>query len=196
MRPPPASPPRRLTRARRVPLLPGAPPSGFFGEANPLARSDAAPHSTPPRLVRAPPRVPRRLQVYETEAITVTFDPARCIHAAECIRAQPAVFDSSRRRWVRPELGTPAQIAAAVHRCPTGALHYALRLGPDEEAEAASIRARRHGPLYVRGAVRLETEDGVVLGEDLRLALCRCGASKNQPFCDGSHREVGFRDPA
>src|SRR5688500_293932 len=139
--------------------------------------------------------MPRRLQVYETGAITVTFDPARCIHAAECIRAQPAVFDSSRRRWIRPELGTPAEIAAAVHRCPTGALHYALPDGPAEESGDTSIRVRRHGPLYVRGAVRVETEHGVVLAEDLRLALCRCGASRNPPFCDGSHRTIGFRDP-
>ena len=137
----------------------------------------------------------RRLQVYETDAITVTFDPNRCIHAAECIRAQPAVFDSSRRRWIRPELGTPAEIAAAVRRCPTGALHYTLPRGPAEEADETSVRVRRHGPLHVRGAVRLETDDGVVIAEDLRLALCRCGASRNQPFCDGSHRAAGFRDP-
>ena len=140
--------------------------------------------------------MPRRLQVYETEAITVTFDPVRCIHAAECIRAQPAVFDSSRRRWIRPELGTPGEIVAAVHRCPTGALHYSLRTGVAEEVEEATVRVRRHGPLYVRCAVRLETEEGAVLGEDLRLALCRCGASRNQPFCDGSHREAAFRDRA
>jgi uncharacterized Fe-S cluster protein YjdI len=139
--------------------------------------------------------VTRRLQLYATDAITVTFDPARCIHAAECIRAQPAVFDSTRRRWIRPELGSPGEIAAAVHRCPTGALHYELRDGAAEVADDASIRVRRHGPLHVRGAVRLETEDGALIGEDLRLALCRCGASKNQPFCDGSHREAGFRDP-
>ena len=121
---------------------------------------------------------PTRLQSYETDAITVTFDPARCIHAAECIRALPDVFDSSRRLWIRPELASPGAVAAAVRRCPTGALHYRLREG-EAEAAAGDVRVavRRHGPLYVRGPVRVETEDGVLLAEDDRVALCRCGAS-------------------
>ena len=140
---------------------------------------------------------PRRLQTYSTEQITVTFDPTRCIHAAECIRAQPEVFDSSRRRWIRPELGSPDAIADAVHRCPTGALHYQLANGPVETADdAVSLRMKRNGPLYVRGVARVEREDGGVILEDYRVALCRCGATANAPFCDGSHTRIGFRDGA
>lgn len=137
---------------------------------------------------------PRRLQTYVTDAITVTFDPTRCIHAAECIRTAPAVFDSRRRRWIRPELGDPELIATAVHHCPTGALSYALPDGNGESADASSIRPARDGPLYLRGEIRVETEDGRVIAEGVRMALCRCGATKNAPFCDGSHRAVGFRD--
>ena len=140
-----------------------------------------------------PERPPRRLQTYATDAITVTFDPTRCIHAAECIRTAPAVFDSRRRRWIKPELGDPDLIATAVHRCPTGALSYALPNGTPEPADASSIRPARDGPLYLRGEIRVEAEDGRVIAEGLRMALCRCGATKNAPFCDGSHREVGFR---
>jgi uncharacterized Fe-S cluster protein YjdI/CDGSH-type Zn-finger protein len=137
----------------------------------------------------------RRLQTYSTEQITVTFDPTRCIHAAECIRAQPEVFDSRRRRWIRPELGSPDAIADAVHRCPTGALHYELPNGPAETpADAASLQMKRNGPLYIRGVARVEREDGSVILEDYRVALCRCGATANAPFCDGSHTRVGFRD--
>lgn len=139
----------------------------------------------------------RRLQTYSTEQITVTFDPTRCIHAAECIRAQPEVFDSSRRRWIRPELGTPDAIADAVHRCPTGALHYQRPNGPPEAPDdAVSLRMKRNGPLYIRGQARVEREDGSVIMEDYRVALCRCGATANAPFCDGSHTRVGFRDGA
>ena len=139
----------------------------------------------------------RRLQTYSTEQITVTFDPTRCIHAAECIRAQPEVFDSSRRRWIRPELASPDAIAEAVHRCPTGALHYQLPNGPVETPdEVVSLRMKRNGPLYVRGQTRLEREDGGVILEDYRVALCRCGATANAPFCDGSHTRLGFRDDA
>ena len=139
----------------------------------------------------------RRLQTYSTEQVTVTFDPTRCIHAAECVRAQPEVFDPSRRRWIRPELSSPDAIADAVHRCPTGALHYQLPNGAAEAPDAAvSLRMKRNGPLYIRGVARVERDDGSVILEDYRVALCRCGATANAPFCDGSHTRVGFRDGA
>lgn len=135
----------------------------------------------------------RRLQTYSTDPITVTFDPNRCIHAAECIRTAPLVFDSRRLRWIQPELGDPALIATAVHRCPTGALSYSLPDGDPEVADAGEIRPAHNGPLFVRGTTRVETEDGRLIAEGYRIALCRCGATRNAPFCDGSHREAGFR---
>ena len=72
----------------------------------------------------------KRLQTYETPAITVTFDPSLCTHAAACVRGLPAVFDVSRKRWIRPELATAAEVAAQVGRCPSGALQF--RYPPDE----------------------------------------------------------------
>jgi len=66
----------------------------------------------------------KRLQVYETPGITVTFDPNICIHSGNCVRGLPAVFDVSRQHWVRPELATPEQVAAQVARCPSRALQY------------------------------------------------------------------------
>lgn len=136
----------------------------------------------------------RRLQTYATEAIAVTFDPKLCIHAAECIRTAPKVFDSRRLRWIQPGLGDAALIATAVHRCPTGALSYLLPNGAPETADAAEIRPAHDGPLYVRGEARIEAEDGRVIVEGFRIALCRCGATKNAPFCDGSHHAAGFTD--
>jgi len=69
----------------------------------------------------------KRLQVYETPEITVTFDPDVCIHSAVCIRGLPAVFDVNRKRWVRPELAPAAEVAAQVARCPSGALQCQLK---------------------------------------------------------------------
>ena len=68
----------------------------------------------------------KRVQVYETPGITVTFDPNVCTHSAKCVRGLPAVFDVSRRRWIQPELATPEQVAAQVARCPSGALQYTM----------------------------------------------------------------------
>jgi len=71
----------------------------------------------------------KRLQVYETPDITVTFDPTLCKHTGVCLRGLPAVFDVGRKRWVRPELAAAADVAAQVTRCPSGALQYQLKTG-------------------------------------------------------------------
>ena len=67
------------------------------------------------------------LQVYETDDITVTFEPDICIHSGVCVRGLPAVFDVRRKRWVRPELASAADVAAQVDRCPSGALKYRMK---------------------------------------------------------------------
>jgi uncharacterized Fe-S cluster protein YjdI len=64
----------------------------------------------------------KRLQVYETPAVTVTFDPELCHHTGICLRGLPNVFDVKERRWVRPELATAEEVIAQVGRCPSGAL--------------------------------------------------------------------------
>jgi CDGSH-type Zn-finger protein/uncharacterized Fe-S cluster protein YjdI len=134
---------------------------------------------------------------YTDERIDVSYDATRCIHAAECVHRLPAVFDTARRPWILPSGAGADDIAAVVARCPTGALH-AIRLdgGPAEGVPAEnSIVPRPNGPLYVRGQLHLRTPEGDVAVDDVRMALCRCGQSRNKPFCDNSHRDAGFRDP-
>lgn len=64
----------------------------------------------------------KRLQEYQADGIRVTFDPGICRHSGVCLRTLPAVFDVSRKHWIRPELAEPDVVAAAVARCPSGAL--------------------------------------------------------------------------
>jgi len=59
---------------------------------------------------------------------------------------------------------------------------------------AMRIRLRRNGPLVLTGPVRLVGENASVIREAFSMALCRCGASREAPFCDGSHRVTTFRD--
>ena len=68
----------------------------------------------------------KRLQVYQTPEITVTFDPEICRHTGICLRGLPAVFDIKRQRWIRPELATADEVAEQVKRCPSGALQFEL----------------------------------------------------------------------
>jgi CDGSH-type Zn-finger protein len=112
-----------------------------------------------------------------------------------CVRALPQVFDPEARPWVVVDAADADAVAATIETCPTGALHYRrLDGGPQEQPqEEATVEPRPNGPLFVRGLVRMVDEDGQLIREDTRLALCRCGASENKPFCDGSHRRIGFR---
>lgn len=128
-----------------------------------------------------------KLQTYQGDGFAVTFDPGVCIHAAECARGLPLVFRPKERPWVRPAEATAEEIERVVARCPTGALQF-LRAGKSASvAGPVTVTVDPDGPLYVRGAVRIQLPDGTVLREDTRIALCRCGKSGNRPFCDRSH---------
>ena len=72
----------------------------------------------------------KRLQVYEAPRITVTFDPAVCMHSGVCVRGLPLVFDVARKRWIRPELAAPEDVASQVSRCPSGALQFKMTEAP------------------------------------------------------------------
>jgi CDGSH-type Zn-finger protein len=65
-------------------------------------------------------------------------------------------------------------------------------------SEPLTITCREHGPYVIQGAIKLVDHLGnafvIPPGKD-KIALCRCGHSKNRPFCDGSHRECGFTAP-
>jgi uncharacterized Fe-S cluster protein YjdI/CDGSH-type Zn-finger protein len=137
-------------------------------------------------------RGPRR--VYRSGAIEVHWEPRFCIHTGNCVRGLGRVFDPAARPWVDVDAADPDAIARTILTCPTGALHFRrLDGGAQEDATAeTTVEARPNGPLFVRGRLKIVDADGNVIREDTRLALCRCGASQNKPFCDGSHRRVGF----
>ena len=134
-------------------------------------------------------------RIYRNDQIAVSWEPKLCIHAGYCFRNLPQVFRPQSRPWVLIDAAPPDKIAAVVTTCPTGALHFErLDGGPQEpQPEETTINARPNGPLYVRGRVRILGPGGHLIREDTRVALCRCGQSENKPFCDGSHRRVGFR---
>ena len=134
------------------------------------------------------------LRHYANEAIDITYDARRCIHASECVRGLPEVFDTNRRPWILPSGASADAIAAVIERCPSGALHYTRRDGGPAESptEPTTMTTVPGGPLYVRGLIRLRTAGGSLVVEDTRAALCRCGRSENTPFCDNSHIGTGF----
>jgi CDGSH-type Zn-finger protein/uncharacterized Fe-S cluster protein YjdI len=137
-----------------------------------------------------------RARTYDGTSIKVVYDAARCIHAAECVRGLPEVFDPDRRPWIDPSRAEAEAIADVVTRCPTGALAYERLDGGAAEAAAAvnTVTVSADGPLFLRGRVVVRRSDGTERDEK-RLALCRCGASAHKPECDGNHHGAAFTDP-
>jgi len=131
---------------------------------------------------------------YATDEIVVEWEPRLCFHSQNCVRSLPQVFDDSRRPWVKVDAATADEVEAAVARCPSGALR-TRRIGVPKprRQQPLEVRASADGPLLLSGGVRILDADGVVLYEGERAALCRCGQSGNKPFCDGTHKKVGFR---
>jgi len=137
-----------------------------------------------------------KVHEYRGRNVTVRYDVKRCIHAAECVRGLPQVFDPDRKPWVEPDAAGADQLAEVITRCPTGALHFEREDGgPSEPVPAENtVGVAADGPLYVKGDVEIVDSSGSIVLRDTRVALCRCGVSRNKPFCDGRHAEAEFRD--
>jgi CDGSH-type Zn-finger protein/uncharacterized Fe-S cluster protein YjdI len=122
--------------------------------------------------------------------VLLRFDGARCIHSRHCVLDRPDVFvPNVQGEWIHPDRATPEELIELAHNCPSGAIQ-AERLdgGPGEIAPPVNVvRVRENGPLAFRA-------DAEIVGHarTLRATLCRCGASKHKPFCDGSHVAAGF----
>ena len=134
-------------------------------------------------------------RTYETTHIRVHWNSDRCIHTAICLKTLPEVFDVKRRPWIAINAAEADEIAHAIEQCPTGALTYArLDDTPGEQPPSeTTVIPMPNGPLYVRGEVEIRDNKGDLIDTGTRMALCRCGHSQNQPFCDLSHRKAGFR---
>ncbi len=132
---------------------------------------------------------------YETADVTVHWDSTRCVHSGICLKSLPDVFDTQRRPWVDVAAASAGEIVAAIERCPSGALTYTPAAGPGEQPDVpTTVIPWPNGPLWVRGDVEVRDRSGNLFRAGPRVALCRCGHSLNQPFCDMSHRTAGFRD--
>jgi uncharacterized Fe-S cluster protein YjdI len=138
---------------------------------------------------------PDVLKQYAGDGIAVHWEPKLCIYVSNCVRALPRVFDPDARPWVNAEAASADELAAAIESCPTRALSYVRMDGAPQEAPESPTKVQPlpNGPLLVRGDVEVIDAEGNVIRRATRIALCRCGQSSNKPYCDLSHRAVGFK---
>lgn len=136
---------------------------------------------------------------YSNGEVTVVWKPHMCIHSGICFRGLPGVFDPRVRPWINAEGGTTNQIVDQVAKCPSGALsilknetemHVTGRMENvnAEKVDEVKIVVMEKGPLIVKGDCVVVDESGNESAKKGQVALCRCGGSKNKPYCDGSHR--------
>ena len=133
---------------------------------------------------------------YPGERTTVSWHGRLCIHIGECGRAKGELFVTGRKPWCQPDLVSDEEVEEVVLRCPTGALSVRHADGSYRETADAenTVNVSYNGPLFVRGDLDIEGVDDDIPGLRFRAALCRCGQSRNKPYCDNSHDEAGFRD--
>ena len=131
----------------------------------------------------------------EGKQVTISYTPVLCGHIAECQRLHKAVFDPSKRPWIQPENGTIEGIKSVVEACPSGAPRIAIndKRARHLDVDDVSVSVAKNGPYVVKN-VELEAEFNGVGASMKEYILCRCGHSKNKPFCDGTHHDVGWVD--
>lgn len=133
---------------------------------------------------------------YTNGEVTIVWKPNQCIHSTICFKGLGQVFDPQRRPWITPEAATTQQIIDQVKKCPSGALSYYLNNETDERTVKVDVETivepTPNGPLLVYGNVVVKDAAGHVTKKNKVTAFCRCGGSGNKPYCDGSHKRIGF----
>ena len=155
--------------------------------AAPTARSAPAPVAAAP----APPaELSEGIEKVKGEKLELSFEARRCIHSRFCVTGAPQVFLANvKGPWIHPDAMPVERLVEVAHACPSGAIRYRRLDGqPEESAPPVNLATLREaGPYAFRAQLVI---DGAPAG--FRATLCRCGASKNKPYCDGSHHEIGF----
>ena len=151
----------------------------------PLAGASTTARTSPPV-----PHVVNGVDEVEADKLTLLYEGKKCIHARFCVTGAPKVFLANvKGPWIDPDAMDVELLAGIAHACPSGAIRYRRKDGrPDETAPLVNLVAiREAGPYAVRAEMVL---NGEPIG--FRATLCRCGASQNKPFCDGSHHKAEF----
>jgi len=133
---------------------------------------------------------------YAGKKITILDNRGICSHAGYCTDGLKEVFLYGKEPWIAPDAASVERIIETIRKCPSGALSYAIDgVEAPQPQRTPAVTVLDHGPYAVTGGVEAV---GMKLGQGAsaeHYTLCRCGQSKNKPFCDGSHWDANFRDP-
>jgi glutamate synthase domain-containing protein 2/CDGSH-type Zn-finger protein len=140
-------------------------------------------------------RVPDRRDNYVGKRITIHDNRGICSHAGFCTGNLPAVWRMKTEPWIDPNAAAVKKIIETIEKCPSGALSYTLDDVEHPDLERVSqVKIVPHGPFVIQGGIELKGVNSLEGTSTEHRTLCRCGHSKNKPFCDGSHWYAKFRD--
>ena len=144
-----------------------------------------------------PDRTPDRRDDYAGASISVHDNRGLCAHAGRCTDGNPLVFRLRKEPFVDPNADSAEAIVGVIRQCPSGALSYSID-GKEhrEHGGDAFIGFVPNGPYVIRGGAELEGAELLEGGTTDHFTLCRCGKSKNKPFCNGAHWDVKFDEDA
>ncbi|MFT5050181.1 MAG: CDGSH-type Zn-finger protein [Chlamydiales bacterium] len=143
---------------------------------------------------RSEGRLPDRQDEYVGAQVTIKDNRAVCAHAGVCTQRLPAVWRMGQEPWIDPDGAPASEVSEVVQACPSGAL--TVSPASAESRGGPAIMVVKNGPYVVTGGVGLAGEEFGAGASDKKFTLCRCGDSKNKPFCDGAHWNAGDWDEA
>lgn len=132
---------------------------------------------------------------YQKDDFTIVWKAGKCIHAAECVKRLPDVYDPNGKPWIKPENASIEDLKEQINACPSGALSYYFKneLQTQKTTQMETkVTMKPNGPIIMQGNFTITHSDGKVEEVEKMAALCRCGASSKKPFCDGAHAKVDF----
>jgi uncharacterized Fe-S cluster protein YjdI/CDGSH-type Zn-finger protein len=132
---------------------------------------------------------------YTNGEVTVIWKPHHCIHSTFCWKQLRSVFDPGQKPWIKMDGASTQAIIDQVRKCPSGALSYKMNESTgnaESETLETKIEALPNGPFIVYGTLHITDKSGNETMKNETTVFCRCGNSKNKPYCDGSHESSNF----
>ncbi len=136
-------------------------------------------------------------KTYTNGPVTIKWESELCIHSGNCVKGLPDVFNPNKRPWIDIEAAETDNLIEQVKKCPSGALSYFMNGASSSDATESTptqVEVLSAGPLLVHGPMQIKNTDGQIEEKSKVTAFCRCGASSNKPYCDGSHKKIEFTD--
>lgn len=136
-----------------------------------------------------------RTKEYSNGEVTISWEADKCIHSGICVKGLPNVFQPKEKPWIKINAAETNDVIAQVKQCPSGALGFYMNNESDKTSESleTKVEVLDNGPLLVYGTLKVTHKDGHTETKNKTTAFCRCGASEDKPYCDGTHVKRDFR---